>query len=87
MAVGSVQTILVCAPAQTQQAPCPSGQAVTTMQAYVVDASQAATFEAINEPFDYAYAATVWGLAFTTVVGLYLVAHSAGTILSIIRKG
>ena len=85
MATGTVQTILVCAPSWTTQAPCPSGQAVAVVQAYVVDPSQAATFEAATAPFDYTYAAGLWSLAFTMVVGLFLVSRSAGTILNFIR--
>ena len=38
-----------------------------------------------NTPFDYTYAAGIWSLAFTVVVGLYLVARSAGTVLNFIR--
>lgn len=39
----------------------------------------------ISEAFDYTYAAAVWSLAFTSVVGLYLVAKNAGLILALIR--
>lgn len=85
MATGTVQTILVCAPSWTTQAPCPSGQAVTAVQAYVIDPSQAANFEAATAPFDYTYAAGLWSVAFTMVVGLFLISRSAGTILNFIR--
>jgi hypothetical protein len=37
--------------------------------------------------FDYAYGAAVWGLAFTTVVGLYLGSHVIGVVLGFIRRG
>jgi hypothetical protein len=37
-------------------------------------------------PFDYVAAAGLWSLAFTTVVGLYLVSHSIGLILGMIRR-
>lgn len=40
-----------------------------------------------QEPFDYAQAAAAWSLAFTFVVGLWLVAKNAGLILSFIRRG
>lgn len=85
MTTGTIQTILVCVPSAFAQAPCPAGQAVTTMQAYVLDASQQANYEASVAPFDYMYAASLWALAFTFVVGLYLVTKSAGTILNFIR--
>jgi hypothetical protein len=86
MAIGTTQTILVCASSAFAQAPCPAGMAVTTIQAYVIDPSQAANIEAQNAPFDYAYASGVWAMAFTFVVGLYLVSKSAGTIVSAIRN-
>lgn len=85
MATGTVQTLLVCAPSWSTQAPCPSGQAVTVIQAYVIDPSQASNIEAQNAPFDYGYASSVWALGFTSVLGLFLVARSAGTILDRIR--
>ena len=86
MAVGSIQTIVVCVPSDSPQSPCPSGQAATTIQGYVVDPANAASFEAQNEPFDYAAAAGIWGFAFTFVVGLYLISRSSGAILSAIRN-
>ncbi|RJX30302.1 MAG: hypothetical protein C4516_10685 [Oxalobacter sp.] len=36
-------------------------------------------------PFDYATAGALWSLAFTFVLGLYLLARSAGTVLNVIR--
>jgi hypothetical protein len=85
MAMGSVQTIVVCAPSAFAQAPCPAGMAVTTMQGYVIDPAQASNIEAQNEPFDYVVAGQIWGLAFTFVVSLYLVSKSAGVILNRIK--
>ena len=85
MATGSIQTILVCMPAAFSQAPCPSGMAVATTQAYMIDPSQASNIEAQNEPFDYALAGEIWGMAFTFVLGLYLVSKSAGVILNRIK--
>lgn len=85
MAMGSVQTIVVCVPSAFAQAPCPSGMAVSSMQAYVLDASQASNIEAQYAPFDYALASGFFGLGFTSVLGLFLVARSAGTILNVIR--
>jgi hypothetical protein len=37
------------------------------------------------EQFDYTYASAIWSLAFTTVVGLYLVSKNVGLILALIR--
>lgn len=38
------------------------------------------------EPFDYAYAAQVWALAFSVTVGLYLIALKVGTILRVFKR-
>lgn len=86
MSSGSVQTILVCAPSSVEQAPCPSGQAVVLIQGYVLDASQQSMYEAVVSPFDYVLAAGIWAFSFTFVIGLFLVARSAGTILNLIRR-
>lgn len=85
MATGSVQTIVVCAPSAFAQAPCPSGMAITTAQGYIIDPLQAPNIEAQNEPFDYGLAAQIWGMAFTFVMGLYLVSKSTGVILNRIK--
>lgn len=85
MAMGTVQTVVVCAPSSFAQAPCPTGMAVTTVQGYVIDPSQASNIEAQNAPFDYVEAAGIWSLGFTFVVGLYLVSKSAGIILNRIK--
>ena len=86
MASGAVQTVVVCVPSAFSQSPCPSGQAIATVQAYLLDSSQKAAIEAATAPFDYAFASGGWSLGFTTVVGLYLVARSAGTILDFIKR-
>jgi len=86
MTTGSVQTILICVPSTFSQAPCPSGTALTTTQAYVIDPTQAATIDAQNAPFDYVQAGAIWSLGFTFVVGLYVVSKSAGAIINLIRK-
>lgn len=86
MVHGAIQTIVVCVPSQIQQAPCPSGMGLSTAQGYVLHPDQAANFEAENAAFNYASAAGFWSMAFTFVVGLYLVTSSFGHILDRIRK-
>lgn len=86
MAAGTEQIVIVCAPSQVSQSPCANGSAPATVAAYLIDPSQAASINAQHEPFDYAVAGAIWGMAFTFVVGLYLVSKSAGTILSAIRN-
>lgn len=89
MASGMVVPVLTCslsANGKTTQSPCPSGYLITVTQAYLLDPSQMASYEALSAPFDYGYASGVWGMGFSTVVGLYLVARSAGTILDFIKR-
>lgn len=85
MAAGEVRSIVVCVPSQTTQSPCPSGMAISVSEAYLIAPSGAASYEAQTVPFDYAVASAIWGLAFTFVVGLFLVSKSAGTVLQRIR--
>ena len=87
MAVGANQTILVCVPSAFAQAPCPAGMALTSVQGYVIDPSQASNIEAQNAPFDYGYAAGLWTFSFSMVVGLFVLSRSAGAILEFIRRG
>jgi hypothetical protein len=84
--VGTAQTLVACVPSQVEQAPCPSGMGLTTVQGYVIDPAQAASIDAQNAPFDYALAAGFWAMAFTFVVALHLVTKSAGVIVERIRK-
>jgi hypothetical protein len=93
--LGSIQTIVVCVPA-TEQAElqprvCPAvgGQSMTpaTLQAYLIDPAQQNNLEAAVGPFDYQYAASIWSLAFSMVVGLYFVSVSIGSVLGMIRRG
>lgn len=89
MASGTLSSVLVCVPSAYEwatQAPCPQGHSIAVTQAYLLDPSQQASYEALAAPFDYGYAASVWGVGFSTVVGLYLVARSAGTILDFIKR-
>jgi len=98
MAIGSVQTLVVCVPEVTNtnnsvnQQICPTNSAgqtfaPTNLQAYVLDPTQQGQFEAAFGQFDYGYAAGVWGLAFSMVVGLYFVSHGIGLVLGFIRRG
>ena len=98
---GTVQTVLVCAtaPAEgfTALSPvssagdavtvCPGGTQLYTGQAYVLDAGQQQVVDAALGPFDYGYASALWGVSFTTVVGLYLVSHGISLVLNMIRRG
>ncbi|PMS20817.1 hypothetical protein C0Z18_09770 [Trinickia dabaoshanensis] len=97
MAAGSVQTIAICGPAigpintAGRSISCGTDASgnplyVTTMQAYVLTPSSASYIDAIAQPFDYVQAAGFWGLAFTTVISLWLVSHGAGAIVNFVRR-
>ncbi|MGS1041440.1 hypothetical protein [Burkholderia glumae] len=97
MAAGSIQTIAVCGlaagavNAAGHVISCGTDANgnplyVTTIQAYVLDPSSASYIDAIAQPFDYAQAAGFWGLAFTTVITLWLVSHGAGVIVNFVRR-
>lgn len=98
MSLGSVQNILVCVPqlpgevassADSQVCPPSSSQAfkLQSMQAYVVKPSGQSLFEAAVRPFDYEYAGALWSMAFTMVIGLYLVSAKVGAVLGLLRRG
>ncbi|GAB2899448.1 hypothetical protein GCM10027202_29200 [Microvirgula curvata] len=98
---GSIQTILVCRAAAGEGfaplspvdsagisvALCPVGTQLYAGQAYVLDAGQQQVVDAALGPFDYGYASALWGVSFTTVVGLYLVSHGISLVLNMIRRG
>lgn len=94
MAIGSVQSVVVCVPvvnASVVDPACPSvGSQMYEAQrvsAYLVNPSQGAAIDAALAPFDYGYASAVWALAFSMVVGLYVVSHGIGTVLGFLRRG
>lgn len=96
MSLGTVQNVLVCVPVASDQATaldqqvCPVAGAqyfhVQAYQGYVVDPASAGFFDGLAAPFDYAAAAGFFALAFTTVVGVWMVSASAGAILDFIRR-
>lgn len=94
MAIGSVQTVVICVPisnASSGDQTCPSigsqAYGAQRVSAYLVDPSQGAAIDAALAPFDYGYASAIWTLAFSMVVGLYVVSHGIGTVLGFLRRG
>lgn len=59
---------------------CPDGYYADFSNQICVDSGTGA-------PFDYTYAAGIWSLAFTMVVGLFVISRYAGEILNLIRRG
>jgi hypothetical protein len=78
---------------------CPQAQRIqfqTTVEAlssnlsststFVSSASFTASVSSLAQPFDYVYAGSIWTMAFTFVVGLYMVSKKAGLVLEFIRR-
>jgi len=97
MAAGALENILVCAPASSsdqtssldqQVCPAVNGQnfRLEVQQAYVLSPDSAGYLDSIAQPFDYSAAAGFWGVAFTTIITLWLVSHSAGAIVNFLRR-
>ena len=97
MSVGTVQNVLLCTPVTSVQSSaidqqlCPplGGQyfRVQTQPAYVIDPASAGFLDGLVEPFDYTAAGGFFALAFTVVVGIWMVSAGAGAVLDMIRRG
>lgn len=97
MAAGAVANVLVCVAASAsdqtnnvdqQVCPASNGQSfrLQIQQAYVLAPDSAGYIDSIVQPFDYTAAAGFWGLAFTTIISLWLVSHGAGAIVNFLRR-
>lgn len=94
MALGSVQSIVVCQPAAgataKDQMICPplSGQFYVpkVTVAYVIEASQGPVLDASLAPVDYGVAGAFWAFGLTTVVSCYLLSHGVGLVLGFLRR-
>ncbi|MBU9542854.1 hypothetical protein KTE53_08580 [Burkholderia multivorans] len=77
----------MCASSQTtdQFGLCPSGQALTTIQAYVLDPSTQSYFDQVDQSFDYTTLASFFGFAFITVLMFWGVSKGIGSILRTIK--
>jgi hypothetical protein len=78
---------------------CPQAQRIqfqTTLEVITSNFSATSTFvsaasftnstASLAQPFDYSHASSIWSMAFTFVVGLYLVSKKAGLILEFVRR-
>lgn len=97
MAAGTLQSVTICsASAGTVSV---GGRPVTcgtdaggnilylsTIQAYVLSPNSAGYIDSVTQPFDYTAAAGFWGLAFTTIITLWLVSHGSGAIVNFLRR-
>lgn len=79
----TVQTLLICNASLDggTVAPCPSGTAPSTVQALVLEPSQAPHFE----PFDPALGSEYWFLGFGFVLGLHLTAKGLAVLVNLLR--
>lgn len=76
-------TLVVCAVPVNASGSTLLDQCATTDRVVISTTVEQLTSTA--EAFDYSYASAIYSLAFTTVVGLYLVAKNAGLVLALIR--
>lgn len=96
MSAGTVQNILLCMPVTSDQSSAvdqqvcpPSGNQYFHLQsqsAYVLSPASGVYLDGLTEPFDYAAAAGFFALAFTTVVAVWMVSATAGSLLDFIRR-
>ena len=85
--LGTVQTVVVCIPADAGlQGPCPAGQVQSVTQAYLIAPSEAARFELGAEPFDPAQAGAFFGFAFASTVFVWLFSLGVGHVLKLVRS-
>ena len=97
MSVGTVQNVLLCLPVGPDQSTaldqqvCPSSGTqyfhIQAQQAYVIDPASQPFLDGLAVPFDYTAAGGFFALSFSMVVGIWMVSASAGSILSLIRRG
>lgn len=69
--LGAVQQVVACLPSGETVAPCPAGTAPGVLNAFLIDASAQAQFEASFAPVDYSQAASFWAIAFVAVISLW----------------
>lgn len=89
---GSVQTVVVCTVAEPTGMSASASticraQDLTTTRAYLLAPDSQHAVEASLEPFNYAKAAGFWTVAFSMVVGLYVVTKGIGAVLHMLRRG
>ncbi len=87
MPAGTVQQLIVCAPAAETMAPCPAGTAPATVSAYVVSADSASLFEAATGPYNYEAASGFFAAGFVFILSLYIGSRVFGMILDMVRRG
>ncbi|MFX1735090.1 hypothetical protein PXJ20_00500 [Paraburkholderia sp. A1RI_3L] len=97
MAAGTLQLVTICSASagtvSTSGRPVACGTDasgntlyLSTIQAYVLSPESAGYIDSIVQPFDYTAAAGFWGLAFTTIITLWLVSHGSGAIVNFLRR-
>lgn len=73
--LGSAEIVLVCRSSSESAAPCPSGQAPSSVHAYLLDSSAQSRLEASLAPADFGEAGIFWGMSFGLVLGIWSLAH------------
>ncbi|MNM33778.1 hypothetical protein D3C81_444120 [compost metagenome] len=86
VALGNVQTVLVCVPGQGVQGYCPDGQAQTVTQAYMIAPSESTALDLMAQPFDPSAAGAYFGFAFSSTVFVYLLSLGCGVLIQMVRR-
>ncbi len=69
--LGAVQSVIACLPAAETAAPCPAGTAPAVLNAFLIEPSAQAQFEASFAPVDFVQAGSFWAIAFLVTVSLW----------------
>lgn len=85
--LGTVQTIVICVPGDSGlQGICPAGSVQTVTTAYLVSPVASETLDLIATPIDPADLGAVWGFAFASTVGLWMLSLSAGAVIRAVKS-
>ena len=85
MALGSTKNVLVCAESAITVAPCPTGQAPATYDAYLVEPANSSFFDNIAQP-DFSDAGTFFAIGFLVPMTFYVFSLGLGSVIGFIRR-
>lgn len=86
VALGTVQTVVVCVAGTGPAGFCPTGYTESVTQAYLIAPSMGSILDAGADPFDSSTAGAFWGFGFAATLSLYLFAYGCGVLFNTIRK-
>lgn len=88
MALGTVETIIVCRQAldNITVSPCPAGQSPQLIQGFIVDQSAQQTIEALIQPFDFQQSIALGSLVFEYAMHVFIALYIYKTIVRVIKS-